>query len=55
MEVVLAHPDVRGLRHRMLATADAHGLYCGYDFRELGKPEIFMERKDVDGAIAPPR
>jgi hypothetical protein len=29
MEVVLAHPDVRGLRHRMLATADAHGLYRG--------------------------
>lgn len=47
MEVVLSHRDVRGLRRWMLATADAHGFYRVYGFRELGKqPEIFMERKD---------
>lgn len=47
MEVVLAHPDLQGLRRWMLATADAHGLYRAYGFRELGKPGIFMERKDA--------
>ena len=31
----------------MLATADAHGLYRGHGFREVGSPEIFMERNDA--------
>jgi GNAT superfamily N-acetyltransferase len=47
MEVMLSHPDLQGLRRWMLATADAHGPYRGYGFRELGKPGIFMERKDA--------
>lgn len=47
MRVVLSHPDLRGLRRWMLTTADAHGLYRGYGFRELASPEIFMERKDA--------
>ena len=47
MQVVLSHPDLRGLRRWMLTTADAHGLYRGYGFRELASPEIFMERKDA--------
>jgi len=45
--IVLAHPELRGLRRWMLATADAHGLYGGHGFRGLGSPEIFMERKDA--------
>ena len=51
MEVVLSHPDLRDLRRWMLATADAHGLYRGYGFRELGSPEIFMERKDASYGV----
>jgi hypothetical protein len=30
----------------MLATRDAHDLYRRYGFAELGRPQIFMERKD---------
>jgi GNAT superfamily N-acetyltransferase len=51
MEVVLAHPELQGLRRWMLATADAHGLYRRYGFRELGKPQIFMERKDASYGV----
>jgi GNAT superfamily N-acetyltransferase len=51
MEIVLSHPDLRDLRRWMLATADAHGLYRGYGFRELGSPEIFMERKDAQYGV----
>jgi GNAT superfamily N-acetyltransferase len=51
MEVVLTHPDLQGLRRWMLATADAHGLYRGYGFRELGNPGIFMERKDASYGV----
>jgi GNAT superfamily N-acetyltransferase len=51
MAVVLPHPDLRGLRRWMLATADAHGLYREYGFRELGKPEIFMERTDASYGV----
>ncbi len=47
LEVVLSHPELRDLRRWMLATADAHGLYRGYGFRELGNPERLMERKDA--------
>lgn len=41
---LLAHPDLRGLRRLMLATADAHGLYARFGFSTLEKPERFMER-----------
>jgi GNAT superfamily N-acetyltransferase len=46
VEAVLSHPDLQGLRRWMLATRDAHDLYRRYGFAELGRPEIFMERKD---------
>jgi GNAT superfamily N-acetyltransferase len=44
MEVVLAHPDLRGIRRWMLATADAHGLYRKVGFAALSKPERIMEK-----------
>ena len=47
VEVVLSHPELRGLRRWMLATRDAHELYRKYGFAELGRPEIFMERRDA--------
>ncbi|OIV36354.1 GNAT family N-acetyltransferase [Mangrovactinospora gilvigrisea] len=40
---VRAEAERCGLRRVMLATADAHGLYAQYGFRELAKPGLFME------------
>jgi len=48
MECVLAHPDLQHLRRWMLITKDAHGLYRQFGFRELKRPEGFMERHDPD-------
>lgn len=49
MDVIVAHPELQGLRRWMLATRDAHGLYAKSGFRPLSRPEIFMEihRPDV--------
>ena len=44
MEVVMGHPDFRGIRRWMLATADAHGLYRKVGFTQLSKPERIMEK-----------
>lgn len=46
MEVVLAHPDLQYLRRWLLATADAHGLYSKFGFKELKSPAHFMERHE---------
>jgi GNAT superfamily N-acetyltransferase len=46
MEVILAHPDLQGLRRWLLMTADAHSLYARYGFRPLHSPERVMERHD---------
>jgi GNAT superfamily N-acetyltransferase len=43
IEVVLSHPDLRGLRRWMLATGDAHELYRKYGFAGLARAETFME------------
>jgi len=43
MEVVWAHPELQGLRRRMLATLDAHGLYQQFGFASLAAPERFLE------------
>ena len=42
MEVILAHPDLQGLRRFMLATRDAHGLYRQFNFTELPNPEYML-------------
>ena len=44
METVMAHPDLRGIRRWMLATADAHRLYRKIGFTELSRPERIMEK-----------
>lgn len=44
VEAVLAHPDLRGLRRFMLATADAHQLYARYGFTPPARPASLMER-----------
>jgi GNAT superfamily N-acetyltransferase len=43
VETVLAHPDLQGLRRRMLATRDAHGLYEQFGFVPLANVERWME------------
>ena len=42
VEMILAHPDVKGLRRILLATRDAHGLYEKHGFIPVPNPERFM-------------
>lgn len=42
MEVIMAHPELQGLRTMMLATRDAHELYRKYGFTELSEPKRWM-------------
>lgn len=48
VEVVVAHPDLQGLRRLFLGTRDAHGLYTRYGFKPLARPEIFLEINHPD-------
>lgn len=48
MEIILAQPDLQGLRRWLLATYDAHGLYSRFDFTGLKHPERWMERPAPD-------
>jgi GNAT superfamily N-acetyltransferase len=43
IEVVVSHPELRGLRRWLPATRDAHELYRGCGFAEPARSEIFME------------
>ncbi|WP_317929802.1 GNAT family N-acetyltransferase [Halioxenophilus sp. WMMB6] len=43
LQVIMAHPQLQGLRRLLLATRDAHGLYVQFGFKALAKPETFME------------
>jgi GNAT superfamily N-acetyltransferase len=43
VDVIIAHPDLQGLRRWMLATKDAHELYKRVGFTEIKSPEKFME------------
>lgn len=42
MEVILAHPDLQGLRRMMLATRDAHELYKKFGFTPLNNVDRWM-------------
>jgi len=48
MEVIVAHPDLQGLRRVLLATNDAHGLYAQFGFNPPANPERFLERYEPD-------
>ncbi|HLE62320.1 MAG TPA: GNAT family N-acetyltransferase, partial [Pyrinomonadaceae bacterium] len=48
IEVILAHPELQGLRRWLLATRDAHGLYRRYGFTELEDPTRWLERTTGD-------
>ena len=43
LETIIAHPQLQGLRRMVLATSDAHTLYEKFGFKQLSKPETFME------------
>ena len=53
METILAHPELQGFRRWVLATKDAHGLYRQFGFRELRRPERWMERPDPNMQESP--
>lgn len=48
VEVIVAHPELKGLRRWMLATRDAHTLYSKVGFVVIKSPEGWMERRDPD-------
>jgi GNAT superfamily N-acetyltransferase len=48
MQVILAHPDLQGLRRFLLATRDAHGLYEQFGFSLLSYPEKWMHIHNPD-------
>jgi|SRR6516164_3099519 GNAT superfamily N-acetyltransferase len=48
VEVILAHPDLSGLRRWGLVTWDAHGLYSRIGFTALSHPERHMEISNPD-------
>ncbi len=43
IQAVIDHPQLQGLRRFMLASSNARGLYAGFGFTPLAKPEIIME------------
>lgn len=54
MEVIVAHPELQGLRRWSLVTRDAHELYRPFGFREVAAPELHMERLDPGAYRAGP-
>jgi N-acetylglutamate synthase-like GNAT family acetyltransferase len=48
MQVIVAHPDLQGIRRMALATSDAHSLYEQFGFKALSSPESFMELHQPD-------
>ncbi|TCO22027.1 acetyltransferase (GNAT) family protein [Kribbella steppae] len=42
VSTLLDHPELKGVRRFMLATADAHELYRSYGFSELADPSRMM-------------
>ena len=48
MEIIMDHPQLRGLRRFTLATRDAHGLYAQFGFTPFDKPERWMQKHDPE-------
>ena len=46
MDIVMAHPNLQGLRRWILLTSTADWLYEKYGFTKLPKPELYMELFD---------
>ncbi len=43
MQIIMSHPELHGLRRWMLLTADAHGLYKQFGWKEIANPDRYME------------
>lgn len=51
---VMEHPELQGLRRWILLTGDAHGLYRQFGWKEIARPELWMEvTKDGPAYPAP--
>lgn len=48
MDVVMAHPNLQGLRRWILLTSTADWLYEKYGFTKLPKPALYMELYNPD-------
>ena len=48
MEIIMAHPELQGLRQILLATRDAHGLYAKVGFQPLSNTERWMRIANQD-------
>ena len=48
LRLILAQPELQGLRRFMLGTRDAHALYEKLGFAAVAKPEIWMEIAQLD-------
>jgi GNAT superfamily N-acetyltransferase len=53
IEVILEHPELQGFRRWTLATKDAHEIYRKFGFKELKRPERWMERRDPNTQESP--
>ena len=53
MQVIISHPSLQGFRRWVLSTRDAHELYRRVGFRELHRPERWMERPDPNMKESP--
>lgn len=47
VEVSMGHPALAGVKKRLLATRDAHGIYERLGFTPLAKPSYWMEMYDT--------
>ena len=48
MNTIMTHPELQGLRRWMLLTADAHGLYKQFGWKEIANPDRYMEIHNKD-------
>ena len=53
VEVIISHPELQGFRRWTLATKDAHEIYRKFGFKELKRPERWMERRDPNTKESP--
>ena len=53
MGVIISHPSLQGFRRWVSSTKDAHELYRRVGFRELHRPERWMERPDPNMQESP--
>jgi GNAT superfamily N-acetyltransferase len=53
MQIIISHPSLQGFRRWVLSTKDAHELYRRVGFRELHRPERWMERPDPNMKESP--